>query len=288
MAGSRNVRTFLSSTFRDMHAERDHLIKVTFPALRERLLPHRVELYDIDLRWGITEDEARNEKVIRLCLGQVGECRPFFLAFLGDQYGWVPGRIPADATAKYPFVAQFPGVSLTDLELLSLLACARRGLSGHELVELKRHLKEAAGDLYPLLRQLEAYLHRRDGRHDFYQMSIRRAVERHYLKWRAEEDQHDPWLRWDPNRQPLAGDPTEPEVETRDRLIAWFQSERTTARAIDGLPWQMPASGRRMAHFVVNRCHFWDPAPRERQTSGRFRWLRRRCFFAPAFGLLPA
>jgi hypothetical protein len=35
MAGWRNVRIFLSSTFRDMHAERDHLIKVTFPALRE-------------------------------------------------------------------------------------------------------------------------------------------------------------------------------------------------------------------------------------------------------------
>ena len=33
MAGWRNVRIFLSSTFRDMHAERDHLIKVTFPAL---------------------------------------------------------------------------------------------------------------------------------------------------------------------------------------------------------------------------------------------------------------
>ena len=76
MAGWRNVRIFLSSTFRDMHAERDHLIKVTFPALRERLLPHRVELYDIDLRWGITEDEARNEKVIRLCLEQVDECHP--------------------------------------------------------------------------------------------------------------------------------------------------------------------------------------------------------------------
>jgi Domain of unknown function (DUF4062) len=36
MPGWRNVRIFLSSTFRDMHAERDYLIKVTFPALRER------------------------------------------------------------------------------------------------------------------------------------------------------------------------------------------------------------------------------------------------------------
>ena len=35
----RQVRVFLSSTFRDMHAERDHLVKVTFPRLREKLLP---------------------------------------------------------------------------------------------------------------------------------------------------------------------------------------------------------------------------------------------------------
>ena len=70
-------------------------------------------------------------------------------------------------------------------DVLSLLACARRGLSGPELVELTRPLKEAADDLYPLLRQLEAYLHRRDGRYDFYHMSIRRAVERHYLKWHS-------------------------------------------------------------------------------------------------------
>ena len=73
----KTVRVFISSTFRDMHAERDHLIKVTFPALREKLLPYRVELYDIDLRWGITEDDAKNEKVIGLCLEQVDECRPF-------------------------------------------------------------------------------------------------------------------------------------------------------------------------------------------------------------------
>ena len=31
------VRVFISSTFRDMQAERDHLIKVVFPALREEL-----------------------------------------------------------------------------------------------------------------------------------------------------------------------------------------------------------------------------------------------------------
>ncbi len=33
----KTVRVFIISTFRNMHAERDHLVKVVFPALRERL-----------------------------------------------------------------------------------------------------------------------------------------------------------------------------------------------------------------------------------------------------------
>ena len=41
--------------------------------------------------------------MIRLCLEQVDECHPFFLAFLGHRYGWVPGRIPDDTPAKCRF-----------------------------------------------------------------------------------------------------------------------------------------------------------------------------------------
>src|SRR5271155_3503763 len=104
------VRVFISSTFRDMHAERDHLVKVTFPALREQLRPYRVELYDIDLRWGITEDEAKNDKVLGLCLDQVNECRPFFLALLGHRYGWVPAQVSEETQRRFPIVKRFPGV----------------------------------------------------------------------------------------------------------------------------------------------------------------------------------
>ena len=640
MSGWRTVSVFLSSTFRDMHAERDHLIKVTFPSLREKLLPHRVELYDIDLRWGITEDEAKNEKVIPLCLEQIDECRPFFLAFLGHRYGWVPDSINDAIRKQYPFIAELPGISVTEMEIrygamidpsgsrslflfrdddalqsvpngmrqktfidadaesqsklaslkrelstgshptksysaqwdrqrwnrstreegnfdgldefgqfaeewlwdairaelqlpetpavidaleaetdlherflemrtriyvgrddlyrqlrdfalssgttpllltgesglgksaalarfvrdlrneepgvfvlshfvgasprttslhtmlqrltqelqrkfdltlpkaespdeiirtftvallsvpesarvvlvfdalnqidadnraetliwlpevlptnvrvicssatgpqkaprvlsafgereyvdvklqplndderraivravpklvaktlddrqvdallanpatknplflmvaleelrgygsfenlnrliarlpkegdaltklfenvftrlekefdkrlvesvLRLLVCARRGLSGPELVELTRDRGEWADELYPLLRQLAPYLHRRDGRYDFYHMSIRRAVEVHYLQWEDEEDQHDPWLRWSPDRKPSAADPSEPEREARHELIEFFERERLSSRSVDELPWQL-------------------------------------------------
>jgi hypothetical protein len=32
----RTVRVFISSTFRDMHSERNHLVRVVFPELKER------------------------------------------------------------------------------------------------------------------------------------------------------------------------------------------------------------------------------------------------------------
>ena len=61
------VRVFISSTFRDMHAERDHLVKVVFPRLRESLEKDRIHLLDIDLRWGV-----RREVEFSLGLGRCG------------------------------------------------------------------------------------------------------------------------------------------------------------------------------------------------------------------------
>ena len=43
----RTVRVFISSTFRDMHAERDHLVRIVFPELRER---YRRILFDGQVR----------------------------------------------------------------------------------------------------------------------------------------------------------------------------------------------------------------------------------------------
>ncbi len=121
---------------------------------------------------------------------------------------------------------------------LNFIACARRGLTGPELLALTEQ-DETGREVYPLLRQLEPYLQRRDGRYDFYHMSVRRAVERLYLQWEREEDQNDPWLRWQIDRQPPACDPTEPEIAARDRLVEYFLRDRLSARSIDELPWQM-------------------------------------------------
>lgn len=52
-APDRKVRVFISSTFRDMHEERDLLVTVVFPELRERCERLGLEFFDVGLRWGV-------------------------------------------------------------------------------------------------------------------------------------------------------------------------------------------------------------------------------------------
>ncbi|KPK41246.1 MAG: hypothetical protein AMK72_15430 [Planctomycetes bacterium SM23_25] len=112
------VRVFISSTFRDMHAERDHLVKVVFPELRERLEAHHIHLIDIDLRWGVTAEQADNDRVLDLCLDQIDRCRPFFVGILGRRYGWVPAELPEMDQVRYGWVQAVTGKSITELEIL--------------------------------------------------------------------------------------------------------------------------------------------------------------------------
>ena len=48
--GWKTVSVFVSSTFDDMHAERDYLVKEVFPRLREWCEQRRLRLVDVDLR----------------------------------------------------------------------------------------------------------------------------------------------------------------------------------------------------------------------------------------------
>ncbi len=100
----RDVPVFISSTFNDMHAERDLLVKQVFPDLREWCAKRRLTLVDIDLRWGVTEEEATdNNNAVGVCLKNIDESRPFFLCFLGQRYGWQPGEADYEnAIKEYP------------------------------------------------------------------------------------------------------------------------------------------------------------------------------------------
>jgi len=101
-----------------MHAERDYLVKAVFPELRERMAKRCLHLVDLDLRWGVTEEEAEQGKVLEIMLDEVNRSRPFFIGILGERYGYVPREIPEDARFAYPWLSEYPGNSLTSLEIM--------------------------------------------------------------------------------------------------------------------------------------------------------------------------
>jgi hypothetical protein len=99
----REIRVFLSSTFRDMDAERHYLVTRVFPEIRQICYQRMINFSEIDLRWGITEEAAHNGRTVQICLEEIERCRslgipPFFIGFLGERYGWVP---QADDLAAY-------------------------------------------------------------------------------------------------------------------------------------------------------------------------------------------
>jgi hypothetical protein len=114
---------FVSSTFLDMQEEREVLIKRIFPQLRRLCDQRGIVWSEVDLRWGVTEEEARHGKVVRLCLEEIDRCRPFFLGLLGERYGWVPGEEQLaqdpELLEKHPWVAEKvrEGCSVTELEI---------------------------------------------------------------------------------------------------------------------------------------------------------------------------
>lgn len=119
--GSRTVRVFLSSTFRDFGEERDLLVRQVFPALRARLKERFVELVDVDLRWGITAEQAERGEVLPICLTEIDRSRPYFIGMLGERYGWVPplGAVAPELMERQPWLAEHAeGTSVTELEIL--------------------------------------------------------------------------------------------------------------------------------------------------------------------------
>jgi len=57
----RSRPVFVTSTFRDMHAERDYLHDHVFPELVERLRERFHHLEPVDLGWGVSEEAAANQ-----------------------------------------------------------------------------------------------------------------------------------------------------------------------------------------------------------------------------------
>jgi tetratricopeptide (TPR) repeat protein len=112
------IRVFVSSTFRDMQGEREELIKRTFPQLRKLCEQRGVSWGEVDLRWGVSDEQKAEGKVLPVCLAEIRNCRPYFIGLLGERYGWVPEEFPAAILEQYPWLENCRGRSVTELEIL--------------------------------------------------------------------------------------------------------------------------------------------------------------------------
>ena len=85
---------FVSSTFRDMHEERDIIHERVMPALNEYASRYGESVSFCDLRWGVNTEDLESEegsrKVLSVCLDEIDRCRPYMLVILGERYGWIP------------------------------------------------------------------------------------------------------------------------------------------------------------------------------------------------------
>eukprot|EP00741_Cyanophora_paradoxa_P005832 tig00000113_g5651.t1 len=125
---NRTIRVFLSSTFRDMQEERDHIFKSAVPRLRRLCSSRGLFFVPLDLRWGISDEAVQGGRVALLCLREVDRSK-YFVAFLKGRYGWhaAPGagrdelleRTLDLAQAEYPFVGPLRQRSVTELEIVA-------------------------------------------------------------------------------------------------------------------------------------------------------------------------
>lgn len=122
------VRIFLSSTFSDMQEERDALIQ-RFELLKIEASMRNVSLTVVDLRWGVTEQEAKSGKVISVCLNEIENSHPFFIGLLGYNYGTAPDPSELEKNPelkeRYNWIekAISDGMSITEMEIQYGVLC---------------------------------------------------------------------------------------------------------------------------------------------------------------------
>ena len=148
MNNNNEIRLFISSTFQDLQRERDYLIKNTFPELRKICLERGLSLVDVDLRWGIPQEEAENGQVIRICFEEIDKCRPYFIGIIGDRYGWIPTEVDVKKdeilVEKYTeYIQDYLNeeMSITEMEFMYALQKAQKSEAFFYIKESKKNCK---------------------------------------------------------------------------------------------------------------------------------------------------
>ncbi len=101
-----------------MQGEREELVKRVFPEIRHLCEQRGVVWGEVDLRWGVTDEQKAEDAVLPICLAEIERTRPYFIGMLGERYGWVPDDIPRDLADREAWLTDDRGRSVTELEIL--------------------------------------------------------------------------------------------------------------------------------------------------------------------------
>ncbi len=118
MNNTNELRVFISSTFRDLQEEREHLIKKIFPEIRSLCGERGIRFTEVDLRWGLTDEDVALGRVISTCLEEVEKCRPYFIGITGDRYGFIPSY--TDIHKDPALLEQFPWIEDAVVDEMSI------------------------------------------------------------------------------------------------------------------------------------------------------------------------
>eukprot|EP00039_Didymoeca_costata_P003849 m.70069 g.70069 ORF g.70069 m.70069 type:complete len:904 (-) comp12107_c0_seq1:53-2764(-) len=116
------VRVFVSSTFLDMHTERETLVRQVFPRLRAWAAPLKIHIVECELRWGLPPGSTM-EKILNTCLQEVDRCKSenencFLIAMLSERNGWIVPEKEVPVELKRMPYEWIPDFSLTQMEIV--------------------------------------------------------------------------------------------------------------------------------------------------------------------------
>jgi hypothetical protein len=113
------IRLFVSSTFRDLEAERESLRRNVWPIVSMTCEERGFGFFETDLRWGVTSAEAESGLILSICLEQIDRCRPFILGIIGNRYGGAGDWDTEILSRNEPYHGLLPyaGRAVTELEL---------------------------------------------------------------------------------------------------------------------------------------------------------------------------
>lgn len=111
----KTIKLFVSSTFKDMDVERDALRTIVVPHLNAVFATQGLYIQLVDLRHSVETNanlspEEREKRVFDICVGEIEDCKPYFIGLVGHRYGWIPDlhKMGADVTLSDILPVDFP------------------------------------------------------------------------------------------------------------------------------------------------------------------------------------